>query len=264
MRLLVGAFAGGLAFLGSVVVAQAGPVPVHGSFEIQYGTGAGGTFGHGVEANFTVVVSSPGGGSHLTALTLPPTAFQTTGARVDVTDPFLSPIEELLLTAVGGGGVLATSAGFLGGTLAVSGVSKICLFATCDAAIVPANISVPLNVVGIGGTTTFTGIIAGTIGGAPWTTGTVQLTPPSFTLTSAPLTAMGFAHGPGSATSTTGLPGGVVSAVTPIFIRTNQGTNPVLPSFATLRLEIVPEPSTVFLLGAGILALGEIGRRRRR
>ncbi len=75
---------------------------------------------------------------------------------------------------------------------------------------------------------------------------------------------MGFAHGPASATqSTTAQPGGVLSLVTPVFISTPFLSIPIVEAFSRMTLHFVPEPSTLLLLGSGIVALLALGRRLR-
>ena len=94
-----------------------------------------------------------------------------------------------------------------------------------------------------------------TVVGAPWTTGT------AFAGT---LSAMGFAHGPASLTSSTAQISGSVRLVTPIFISTNIAGSSVIPAFGFLTLHFVPEPGTLVLLGSGIAGLVAFGRRRAR
>ena len=73
---------------------------------------------------------------------------------------------------------------------------------------------------------------------------------------------MGFAHGPASASqSSTAQPGGVLSLVTPVFVSTSLDSFPVIPIFSRMTLHFVPEPSTMLLLGSGLLALFALGRR---
>ena len=73
----------------------------------------------------------------------------------------------------------------------------------------------------------------------------------------------GFAHGPASGTTTTAKEGGVVQLVTPIRMTTSNSVDSI-GIIATLRVVLVPEPGTGLLLGAGVIALALVGRRRAR
>jgi hypothetical protein len=194
-------------------------------------------------------VNGSASGTHLNSLALPASAFATANLIVPQTDPSAYPINGFQVTASNGAGFF--SGGSLGGVMSVLGVAKVCLFGSCPAAV--ANLSVPLSVVGAGGTATVDGAVAVTVVGAPWSTGT------AFAGT---LSAMGFAHGPASLASSTAQVSGTVRLVTPIFISTNIGASSVIPAFGFLTLHFVPEPGTLLLFGGGIAALIGLGRRR--
>ena len=170
--------------------------------------------------------------------------FTAVGVVLPITDPAASPLLGIQLTAANASGAFAGGAGIM----PVLGVAHVCLFAPCTAP-PPANVTVPLSVVGIGGTTTITGLVNVTVIGAPWTTGTAAVF--------GTITMMGGTTGGGAAG------GGQVTLVTPVILWTNTvaGVFPV-PSFATLTLNFVPEPGTLLLVGSGIAVLAALGRRR--
>jgi hypothetical protein len=157
-------------------------------------------------------------------------------------------------TFVAGGG----PGGGLGGSMTLGGQARITAYS--------GNVTlvrVPLSVVGKpGGFDYFTGG-GGTIiqvSGTGWTTG-------SWTLM-APLTTIGgqtFTHNVATVTATgddlrTASGVGTLLLITPIYIRTNLAGD--IPTFATLTLNYVPEPSTLLLVGAGIAGLALRGRKR--
>ena len=133
--------------------------------------------------------------------------------------------------------------------MGISGATKVCLFGPCSAAV--ANLTVPLNVAGIGGSANVTNAVNLTVIGAPWTTGTASI---------GTSTTMGGA----APASSTGMASGTVRLVTPVFVSTNIGASAVVPVFAILNMHFVPEPGTMVLLGAGIVGLVSYGRTRNR
>ncbi len=231
--------------------ADAGAIGWNGELAIRVGTLDPITvYGAGV-----ATVNGSAAGVHLNSLALPASPFATSDLVVPQTDPGAFPIQGFQVTAHNGAGAFAggTGAGVLGGSLPILGVAKVCLFGDCPSAV--ANLSVPLSVVGAGGTATVTGGVNVTVIGAPWTTGT------AFAGT---LSAMGYAHGPASLTSSTAQNSGSVRLVTPIFISTNLALSSVVPAFGFLTLHFVPEPGTIALVGMGIAALVGFGRSRSR
>ena len=252
MRMLFVALAVGfvaISTLGVAVPASAGLVGFNGQIAIRVGTldpvlvsGAG-----------VATVNGSSAGVHLNSLVLPASRFATTGLIAPVTDPSAFPIAGIEVTAQNGAGAFAggTGMGTLAGTMPILGVAKVCLFGSCSAAL--ANLSVPLSVVGAGGMATATGVVNVTVVGAPWTMGTAA---------AGTLSAMGFKHGPASLTSSTAQNSGSVRLVTPIFISTSLASSAVIPAFGFLTLHFVPEPSTILLVGAGIVGLVGFGRSR--
>ena len=276
MRIRSAWVASGSLFLGLSSAAAAATLPFTGTlgFEVVV---PGFRIGP-VELNGSGVatVNGSGGGVHLNSLTIPAGAFLGNASVVVYN---AAPISALKFaggaftfhlgnsfaytvttgSASNGAGSfagLSNSANNLAGTMPLSGVALICFLGTCPG--FPANnIVVPLSVVGQGGTATAAGVAGQkfTAIGAPWLKNTAAV---------GTRTIMGFAHGPASATqSTTAQPGGVLSLVTPVFVSTSLPAGfAVLATFSRVTLLFVPEPSTLLLLGSGVLALFALGRRR--
>jgi hypothetical protein len=250
MRKSFGVFAAGLLALGVAGQAQAAALNFTGSLGIQLATLAPVVItGTGV-----ATVNGSGGGPHVNTLSVANSPFQITGFVLPVTDPMAAPIKGVQVTAHNATGVFAGGSvmGGLGGKMPVKGTAKICLFSPCSAA--AANVSVPLTVVGSGGSATVATFVNVTVIGAPWTESTAAV---------GTITQMGFVHGPATGTSTTAGPSGVVRLVTPIFVSTNIPASSVVPAFGILTLHFVPEPGTLVLLGSGIAGLVMFGRSRR-
>jgi hypothetical protein len=233
-----------------------------------------GTFGGG-----GVSVNGSSGLGHLTTLRVPPQDFAGLGgqATVPMTDPyfFVTEPQSLRATAVFGGGTFAPISGAAASTSPltqntgpVPGIVKICiLLPNCV-----SHIPIPLTAggtrgMGLGGLITVGGFDASplevSVSGAPWTIKTVAVsglptTNGGFTTA----TAVGFAHGPESGTSSAADIGGVIQLVTPVRVETSVGGWKVLPLFGTLRIHITPEPGTLLLFGSGIAALAIAARRR--
>jgi hypothetical protein len=166
------------------------------------------------------------------------------------------PIVALQVTMRNGAGAFAPNANGMGGAMPLFGIAKLCLFATCSAAV--ANVSVPLSVVGTGGTLEVTGPVNVTVVGAPWTT---NATVTGYRTVSSPFTVVGFRRGPLGGAGSTPAPSGALQLVTPLFVSTNLGAEPTVAAFASLALHFVPEPTTALLLGAGVAALALRGVR---
>ena len=201
-------------------------------------------------------VAVPGAGiasvdaAHINSLQIPASPFAGTGILVPVTATSVAPIKGVNATVHNGAGAFAGPS--LGGAMPLNGVAKVCLFAPCSAP-PPANLSVPMSVVGAGGAAAVSALVNVTVVGAPWTVGTAAV---------GTLTAMGFRHGPASLSSSTANPSGALRLVTPIFISTNIAGSAVVPTFGILDLHFVPEPGTLLLLTSGIAGLLMWGRRK--
>jgi hypothetical protein len=169
------------------------------------------------------------------------------------------PITGVFLTLTGhaagsfaaGGG----PGGGLGGSMTLGGQARITAYWGFTL------VRVPLSVVGQpGGFVSSTGG-GGTIiqvSGTGWTTGVQTLMAPATTVGGGTTT-------PQTVTATgadlrTASGAGTLLLITPIYIRTNLAGD--IPTFATLTLNYVPEPSTLLLVGVGIAGLALRGRKR--
>ena len=194
---------------------------------------------------------SRNGGSNLIGVAFNNVIVSTQGFVIPVTDPGAAPIKGIQATVTNGAANFATHAtamgvGF-GGTMGLLGFNKVCLFGPCSAAV--ANIQVPVNVVGLGGTVFATAAVNLTVIGAPWTTMQVSIGTVNFT-GSIMHAASTMDH---------------VKLVTPTFVSTNIAPSAVVPVFGVLDFDIsAPEPTTIAALGSAVAALMSVGMARRR
>ncbi len=223
--------------------ARAATLPFTGSLSILLGD-----FGVGIPGSGIATLNGSGGLGHLDSIAIPAGAFSAERLVVPITTSVAFPVAGIQLTASNAAGTFAKPDP---GSIGLFGVAKVCLFGPCSGA--TANLVVPLAVVGVGGTTYATGAVNVTVVGAPWTSGTVTV---------GASTAHGFSHGPASQTSSTAHASGALQLVTPIFISTNlPGDFAAISAFGLLNLHFVPEPTSLALLGAGLLITAALGSR---
>jgi hypothetical protein len=235
--------------------ANAATLGFTGTLSIRFPVGTPGPAAEiGIAGGGLATVNGSGPGGHLVALGLAGGEFMTSGATVPITDPAVFAIAGLQLTVANGPAAFAgIGGGGFGGPMALNGAAKVCLYGACGASTNVANLTVPLSVVGVGGTQVLPpgGPFKVTVIGAPWTTGTAAV--------GTSFTAMGGV----SPLSNTAAASGVVTLVTPILISTDLGS-PIVPAFGFLTLHFVPEPTTAALVGIGIAALLAGARSRAR
>lgn len=214
-----------------------------------------GTLSIGLVGAPTAVVSGTGvatvnGGGHLSSLAVPGSVFATT-FRITPYPISQAPLVGQILTVENDPGTVADGGGTLGGAIPLRGLLRLCVQYGCTAPPF-ANISIPLSVVGVGGSKSTAFLVPVTVQGAAWTSGVAS---------AYGATAQGFAHGAASGTSSTAGASGVVSLVTPILLSTSIGASATIPGFARMTLHFVPEPAPAGLLLMGCAGLALVGRR---
>jgi hypothetical protein len=220
-----------------------------------------------VTVDGVATVNGSSGGGALDSLHLDAGAIAAT-TLFEVTDPLASPIQAVSALVSNGAGTLAATGGALAGAMALNGSAIICLFtSTCEP---PFLFEVPLvengtRGVGLGGGVIHVGgAIAVSVQGAPWTTGPVQAQSSGIGRPTIVKTIEGFAHGPASGgLSSAATVGGVVSLVSPVQVNTDIGPSLGVPIFTRLKLTFVPEPAVLSLVGAALLTLFALRRRRK-
>jgi hypothetical protein len=221
-------------------------------------------------------VDGPGGGAWLETLRLRASRGGIDGtAIVPITDTAAAPMISVRATASLGSGSLAPISGGIGsmpltrGVLPVSGLAKLCLFSTACGTFLPLDFTRQtagggVQGVGIGGLITVGGTspLRISIEGAPWTLRTATVSVATKQGGRVPVFAGGYAHGAGSVTGSTGLPGGMLQLVTPIRITTSQDVE--MAAFGRLTVRFLPEPGWLLLLAAGLAGLGVLDLVRSR
>jgi hypothetical protein len=229
------------------------------------------------------VHTSSSASSHLSTVTAafnPNLSLQST---IEVTDPTAAPITYVVLTSIRGrpdlqggaigniSGALANSnLGVLPNTVPSTGGVAICLTlgGDCD---------IQLNLVvgatsagvqiggGVGGILTIGGLGAIRISvlGAPYTLKTVSAVNRTEDGDFDVFMEHGFAHGPGSMTSSTAQQSGVLQTVTANHTTViGPGDNDISGNMSRVLTHFVPEPGLLLLFGSGAVGMALLGRKR--
>ena len=236
-------------------------------------------------------VTATSSGTHLQSVTVGSVPGLSLNTTIPVTDPIVSNggIVEVILTSIGGrpdliglegggatlgnisGAIASTAGGLSPRTLPTDGSVRICLVLTgCGGAFLPLVVggtSGGLQIgVGVGGILTIggTGTIMISVLGAPYTVKTITNFHRTDNAGIITFQESGFAHGPGSATSSTAQTSGVLQAITASHIQTVgiPGNGDLQGVFSRVLIHFVPEPGLMLLLGAGGAGVVLLGRKR--
>jgi hypothetical protein len=250
---------------GTLTVSLGGEIP-----SVHYGTGV-------------ATLNGSGGLGHLNTIGLAGGLSYSGGNNVPetfpVTDPAVATVTSVRVTGARLG--TFTLNGISGApplgsknTGLLPGRMKICLLDTNCTSYITMPFGTPSGNVGIGvgGVMTINGFGPGvqiSVTGAPWTIGVTSIVVTTGTdnggITTHTETIQGFVHGPVSATSSTAALSGVIQMVTPVVIQSSACSPETLPrkaGWASVRLRFIPEPDILLILGANLVALVVIGRRR--
>lgn len=217
-------------------------------------------------------LDGPGGGVALATLRIAASRGGVAGsAMFPITDPLVqaSGIASVRASVSLASGSFASIAGAAGSApltraeVPLRGLVKVCLLSVRCTNFYPLLLTQATGAgvkgVGVGGLVVAgSGPLQFSIEGAPWTLHTATLGFATGGGSRVPVYASGFAHGVGSLTGTTGLPGGSLQLVTPISVRSNQGAE--FAVFGRLGVRFLPEPGVALLLAAGCLGLGVLHR----
>ncbi len=278
-----------IAILGIAGLASAAPMNWAGTTTVKLGDFAEARpTGGGVATLNSLTSTTP---AHLNTMRLVPSRGQVTANFTKfVTDPDTqgNSIASIQFIGIEGQtGVISPISGALSasvtpkfnGNMPLAGLVRLCLLnTTCDtsASLILTSHTAGSSTVGIGlGGLLTINILGGaariSIQANPWQIKTATLydqitTPVNGLQTTATRQYNGWAHGPGSGTTSTAAIGGVVQLISASQIRTNLalGSSAKVASAQTMLIKFVPEPGMLLMIGSGIAGLVLIGRKRMR
>jgi hypothetical protein len=223
--------------------------------------------------------------SHLSSISAGFQPGLSLNSTISVTDPTASPITSVILTSIRGrpdlqGGVLGNISGALANsnlglvpnTIPSTGGATICLLvpplSPCDfqLSLVVGGTSAGVQIGGgVGGILTIGGLgfIRISVVGAPYTVKTVSAVNRTENGGFDLFSEHGFAHGPGSMTSTTAQQSGVLQTVTANFTTViGPGDGDISGQISRVLTHFIPEPGLVLLFGSGAVGMALLGRKR--
>jgi hypothetical protein len=206
-------------------------------------------------------------------------------STIEVTDPTAAPITSVVLTSIRGrpdlqGGVIGnisgaianSNLGVLPNTIPSTGGVTICLLVAGIPCAGQLNLVVGATSAGVqigggvGGILTIGGLgaIRISVVGAPYTVKTVSAVNRTENGAFDVFSEHGFAHGPGSMTSSTAASqSGVLQTVTANHTTViGPGDNDMSGNISRVLTHFVPEPGLVLLLGSGAVGMALLGRKR--
>jgi hypothetical protein len=228
--------------------------------------------------------TSSSASSHLSTISAPFNAGLSLNSTISVTDPTAAPITSVVLTSIRGrpdlqGGVIGnisgamanSNLGVLPNTIPSTGGVTICLLVAGIPCAGQLNLVVGATSAGVqigggvGGILTIGGLgaIRISVVGAPYTVKTVSAVNRTENGGFDVFSEHGFAHGPGSMTSSTAQTSGVLQTVTANHTTViGPGDNDMSGNISRVLTHFVPEPGLVLLLGSGAVGMALLGRKR--
>ena len=231
----------------------------------------------------TTIHTSSSTSSHLSTITAEFNPGLSLNTTISVTDPTAAPITSVILTSVRGrpdlqGGIIGnisgalanSNLGILPNTIPSTGGVTICLLISnpCDFQL---NLLVGATSAGVqigggvGGILTIGGLgaIRISVVGAPYTVKTVSAVNRTENGLFDVFSEHGFAHGPGSNTSTTAQASGILQTITANHTTViGPGDNDISGNISRVLTHFIPEPGLLLLFGSGAVGMALLGRKR--
>jgi hypothetical protein len=230
------------------------------------------------------VHTSSSASSHLSTITAGFNPDLSINSSIEVTDPTAAPITSVILTSIRGrpdlqGGIIGnisgamanSNLGVLPNTVPSTGGVTICLLVGGIPCAGQLNLVVGATSAGVqigggvGGILTIGGLgaIRISVVGAPYTLKTISAVNRTENGGFDVFSEHGFAHGPGSLTSSTAQQSGVLQVVTANHTTViGPGDNDMSGNIARIVTHFIPEPGLLLLFGSGAVGMALLGRKR--